>query len=56
LDFSGDLYGKVVSVHFTRRLRGEKKFASPEELALQIKQDIQIVRESIRSTSFETVN
>lgn len=46
LDFSGNLYGKVVSVHFISRLRGEKKFTSPEELALQIRQDIQRARKS----------
>jgi len=44
LDFSGDLYGKFVSVHFIRRLRDEKKFSSSDELIVQIKQDIQRAR------------
>lgn len=44
LDFNADLYGKVISVSFTRRLREEKKFGSPDELVLQIRHDIQRVR------------
>lgn len=32
LDFSGDLYGKTISIHFCSFLRPEKKFASLEEL------------------------
>ncbi|MEW6424575.1 MAG: bifunctional riboflavin kinase/FAD synthetase [Bacillota bacterium] len=40
LDFQGDLYGKSIQVHFIRRLRGEKRFASPQDLVAQIKQDI----------------
>lgn len=47
LDFSGDLYGKFVSVHFTRRLRDEKKFSTSDELIVQIRQDIQRARENI---------
>ncbi len=46
LDFTGDLYGKIVSVHFTRRLRDEKKFSSSDELVVQIRQDIQRAREN----------
>ncbi|HAG11699.1 MAG TPA: riboflavin biosynthesis protein RibF [Desulfotomaculum sp.] len=46
LDFTGDLYGKIVSVHFTRRLRDEKKFSSSDELIVQIRQDIQRAREN----------
>jgi len=40
LDFQGDLYGKSIQVHFIRRLREERRFASPRELIAQIKEDI----------------
>lgn len=40
LDFYKDLYGKHIKISFTRRLRQEKKFATPSELAKQIERDI----------------
>ncbi len=40
LDFYQDLYGKWIKISFTRRLRGEKRFATPTELVEQIKRDI----------------
>ncbi|HEX8723603.1 MAG TPA: bifunctional riboflavin kinase/FAD synthetase [Pyrinomonadaceae bacterium] len=39
MDWGGDLYGDVVRVRFLHRLRGERKFASVEELRRQIDQD-----------------
>lgn len=41
LDYRGDLYGKTIEVFFTARIRGEKKFNSPEALVTQIKEDIE---------------
>lgn len=38
-DFSGNLYGKRLSVGFVARLRGEQKFPSVEELVKQIQKD-----------------
>ena len=38
-NFSGDLYGRRLSVGFVERLRGEQKFPSVEELVKQIQKD-----------------
>jgi riboflavin kinase/FMN adenylyltransferase len=43
-EFEGDLYGIDVEVEFLRFVRGEKKFASVEELRDQIVRDIAAVR------------
>ena len=40
LDFYQDLYGKQIKVSFTRRLREEKRFSSPNDLIKQIELDI----------------
>lgn len=40
LDWEGDLYGEVVSVEFTHRLRDELKFEGPQELIAAIRKDI----------------
>lgn len=48
LDFDADLYGEEVRTSFLRRLRGEKKFKSPEELAAQLRRDEQECRALIR--------
>jgi riboflavin kinase/FMN adenylyltransferase len=39
LNWSGDLYGKTLSVHFTQFLRPEQKFTSLDELKAQIQAD-----------------
>ncbi len=49
LDFEGDIYGKDITVLFIDRLRDEIKFKSPEELARQIKKDIERAREILSS-------
>ena len=36
LDFDGDLYDRIIRVEFYKKLRGEKKFASLEELRQEI--------------------
>lgn len=46
--WSGNLYGQELRVEFLRRLRDEKKFASPEELREQVARDISDVIESQR--------
>jgi riboflavin kinase/FMN adenylyltransferase len=47
LDYSGDLYGKNVAIHFYRRLRDIIKFDDPSELVRQIDEDVRIVRNII---------
>ncbi len=44
LDFHGDLYGRDLEVEFLCFLRGEKKFASVEDLKAQIARDVQTVQ------------
>ncbi len=39
-DFSGDLYGQTLTVSLLKRLRGEQKFDSLDELQAQIRRDI----------------
>ncbi len=48
LDFSGNLYGRQVRVEFYRYLRPERRFASEEELARQIRRDAEEIREYFR--------
>ena len=45
LDYSGNLYGRQARVEFYGFLRGERKFASFEELSEQIHRDAQSARE-----------
>lgn len=45
LDFTGDLYGKTIRLHFIDRLRGEQRFASVGDLVAQIQADIRQVRD-----------
>jgi riboflavin kinase/FMN adenylyltransferase len=40
LDFRGDLYGQELAIDIIARLRGEKKFDTPEQLIEQIAEDI----------------
>ena len=44
IGFNGDLYGRTIEVHFRRRLRGQQKFGSREELARQIESDVENIR------------
>jgi riboflavin kinase/FMN adenylyltransferase len=41
IDFEGDLYGSDLRVAFVARLRGEKRFASVEELITQMRIDVE---------------
>ncbi len=44
LEFSGDLYGSRINLHFLRRLRDEQKFADVEALRTQIARDVAAAR------------
>ena len=44
-NFEGDIYDQLLLVCFIKRIRGEQKFDSPEELAEQLKEDEKTVVE-----------
>jgi riboflavin kinase/FMN adenylyltransferase len=48
-DFSGDLYGRRLSIEFVKKLRDEARFASLDELAAQIRRDCDAARELFRA-------
>lgn len=50
-DFSGDLYGRRLSIEFHKKLRDEAHFASLDELAAQIRRDCDAAREHFRSAA-----
>lgn len=45
LDFEGDLYGQELRLDFLARLRGERRFASAQELIEQMRLDVDRTRE-----------
>jgi riboflavin kinase/FMN adenylyltransferase len=47
LDFSGDLYGRVLRLDFIARLRDELSFDSVDALKAQIEADIEQTREAV---------
>jgi len=44
IDYEGDLYGQTLRIAFARRLRGERRFESPEALVEQMKRDVEDAR------------
>ena len=48
LDFDGDLYGQRIELEFVKRIRGEQKFGSLDELQSAIADDVKVVRETLR--------
>lgn len=49
IDFDGDLYGQTLRVAFLERLRDELRFESSEELAEQMRRDVERVRTVLAS-------
>jgi FAD synthase len=45
------LYGKVMAVEFIERLRGDRTFASAQELSAQIELDVESAKCSLRRYS-----
>ncbi len=43
-DFDKDIYGQPIKVNLIQRIRDEKKFSGPEELARQISKDVETAR------------
>lgn len=51
LDYQGDLYGKLLTVFFVQRLRGERRFASVTALQHQITRDVESARRVLSRSS-----
>ncbi|MDL1916084.1 bifunctional riboflavin kinase/FMN adenylyltransferase [Anaerolineae bacterium CFX4] len=51
IDYSGDLYGKTLTVSFVERLRGEIKFPSIDALVAQITADVATGRSVLKLSS-----
>jgi riboflavin kinase / FMN adenylyltransferase len=47
LDFDGDLYGSCLCLEFIERLRGERRFDTPEALVEQMHRDVAVTRELV---------
>ena len=43
-EFNADIYGRPLKINLLRHLRNEKKFSGPEELARQIRRDIEVAQ------------
>ncbi|MHB8810818.1 MAG: riboflavin kinase, partial [Desulfobulbaceae bacterium] len=52
-DFHDDIYGRPIKINLLRHLRGEQKFSGPEELAAQIRLDIQVARDVLAEAQKE---
>jgi len=48
IDLDADLCGQELGIEFAARLRDERRFASPGELALQISRDVSAARSALR--------
>jgi riboflavin kinase/FMN adenylyltransferase len=49
LDFSGDLYGRPLTLEFIARLRPEQKFSGVDALLAQIHRDIDTARQILEA-------
>jgi len=47
IDFDGDLYGSTLRLDFLARLRGERRFDTPEALIEQMRRDVSRTREIV---------
>jgi len=51
LDFDGDLYGRRLDVEFLKRLRGERRFPTIDDLVAQMAQDVEETRATVHDRS-----
>jgi riboflavin kinase/FMN adenylyltransferase len=51
LDFDADIYGEILSIEFLDRLRGERRFDSPQALVAQMHRDVERTREVTQALS-----
>jgi riboflavin kinase/FMN adenylyltransferase len=49
LDFDGDIYGENLRLEFLERLRGERRFETPEALVEQMHRDVERTREIVQA-------
>jgi riboflavin kinase/FMN adenylyltransferase len=50
-DFDQNIYEESIRVHFVERLRDEKRFSGADELAVQIRKDVEKAKEILREWS-----
>jgi riboflavin kinase / FMN adenylyltransferase len=50
-DFDRNIYEKTIRVYFIDRLRDEKRFSGPDELAAQIRHDVEVAKDILRKRS-----
>src|SRR5262245_9401822 len=51
LDFTGDLYGKALTVEFVKRIRDTRPFAGADDLKAQLQKDIAQARTIVQETA-----
>ncbi|HEX2694566.1 MAG TPA: riboflavin biosynthesis protein RibF [Acidobacteriota bacterium] len=56
LGFRGDLYGRIVRLGFIRKLRNERRFATPEALVRQVARDLRSARAAFLDISGRMVH
>lgn len=44
IDFNSDIYNKEITIEFNKFIRNEQKFATPEELSMQINSDLEYAK------------
>ena len=52
-NFDKDIYGHEIKVNLVERIRDEKRFSGPKELAKQIKKDIERAQEILKSLNLQ---
>jgi riboflavin kinase/FMN adenylyltransferase len=54
VDGAPDLYGKEMALGFAARIRDERKFSSPEELAARIPEDVRLARATLNEQALSS--